>query len=108
MSPSFVSKFRTNNLSFYVGTDNYHPEWTKELIATGGQVSNPSLPHPLSIIGGMLVDFWLFSASDVFLGNPLSTLSWNVCAIRRVAGKECANLPRPDLDACFMYPDECS
>ena len=39
----------------------------------------------------MAVDFWLMCEADIFLPNILSSVDWNVCAIRFGRGKDCFN-----------------
>uniref|UniRef100_A0A7S4FHD8 O-fucosyltransferase family protein n=1 Tax=Eutreptiella gymnastica TaxID=73025 RepID=A0A7S4FHD8_9EUGL len=106
MRPAYVEGFRNGSTDkFYVGTDNYHPAWTQRLLSIGGITYHAKgFGEPISVIADMLLDMWIFVDAEVFLGNPLSTLSYNVCSIRWAAGKSCPNMPRPDnTKHCFVY-----
>eukprot|EP00667_Euglena_gracilis_P008232 EG_transcript_8343 len=91
--------------AFFFGTDNYQPELTQRLVAAGGKqyASNADL-GPL---GPVVVDFWLMVSGAVFLGNPLSSMSWNVCAARWQRGDiaGCPHLPRLAHLPCLPFPD---
>eukprot|EP00996_Jenningsia_fusiforme_P003357 NODE_415_length_2277_cov_25.292639_g381_i0.p1 GENE.NODE_415_length_2277_cov_25.292639_g381_i0~~NODE_415_length_2277_cov_25.292639_g381_i0.p1 ORF type:complete len:712 (+),score=109.01 NODE_415_length_2277_cov_25.292639_g381_i0:27-2138(+) len=106
MNASYINKFRTDpDAPFFLGTDNYYPEVTKRLVSAGAKLyhSNVFTP-PISILGNMLVDFWVMVEAEVFVGNPMSSMTWNACNIRWLRGKTCPNLPQVPRFPCFPYP----
>ena len=55
---------------------------------------------------GMVVEFWLCVGAGVFVGNAMSTVSMNVCAVRRAMDKPCANMDYMMAKyPCFPHPD---
>eukprot|EP00668_Euglena_longa_P001261 GGOE01001491.1.p1 GENE.GGOE01001491.1~~GGOE01001491.1.p1 ORF type:complete len:695 (-),score=131.72 GGOE01001491.1:58-2097(-) len=108
LSPEYVrSQQKEAGLSeglFFFGTDNYQPGLTQRLIDAGGRQYVPLVD--LGTVGPVVVDFWVMVASALFLGNPLSSMSWNVCSVRwqrSTAG--CPHLPRLASLPCLAFPD---
>ena len=114
MPRSFLMQYHPlHNDTFFFGTDNYQPALTQSLETAGGVRYAPRLDPADKAIGSagalvpMVVDFFLMVRSSVFLGNPLSSVSWNVCAVRwhRTVPLPCPTLPQSSAHGCFPFPD---
>jgi hypothetical protein len=56
-------------------------------IVAGATTTPRGVNEKTSQLLAMLVDFWICVGADRFVGNAASTLSRNVCYIRRARGK---------------------
>eukprot|EP00760_Papus_ankaliazontas_P022460 PhM_4_TR18860/c0_g1_i2/m.19086 len=74
----------------------------RSLQSIGGEQYNAQNEEPLAIGGGLgplLRDVALGIDADVFVGNQASTVSVNICAMRKARGKQCVgwvNYVNPD------------
>ena len=109
MDKGYYSRWRNrSHARFYVAHDFQFDR------ATMTRLTNDGATYYYGGIGGderLIIDFWLCVEAGIFLGNAMSTMSLNVCSIRRALGKTCANLdyifklypchPHPDFDKGF-------
>eukprot|EP00668_Euglena_longa_P031589 GGOE01040824.1.p1 GENE.GGOE01040824.1~~GGOE01040824.1.p1 ORF type:complete len:389 (+),score=81.35 GGOE01040824.1:85-1251(+) len=62
--------------AFFVGTDNPQVRLNATYIRYQGRLAS-------SHTGAGVVDFWVMTKATLFLGNPASSMSLNVCNVRR-------------------------
>eukprot|EP00668_Euglena_longa_P002250 GGOE01002597.1.p1 GENE.GGOE01002597.1~~GGOE01002597.1.p1 ORF type:complete len:416 (-),score=76.95 GGOE01002597.1:97-1344(-) len=74
----------------FLATDGQIPEIDRRLMAHGAvQFKSDIYAHHSLFF--MAADFWLMCEADVFCPNILSSVDWNVCAIRMGRGRSCFN-----------------
>jgi hypothetical protein len=74
----------------FLATDEQSPEADRRILDFGG-VSFQSDIYSHHSLFFMAVDFWLMVFADIFIPNILSSVDWNVCAIRFANGRDCFN-----------------
>ena len=102
MPTEYINRFREPGATFLLGTDGDNAALKERLIKEGGLIPRTEgLQEPLKTVADLLLHMWMFVGAKTFLGNPLSTLSSNVCNIRRSLGRPCPNLPTLGTEQCF-------
>eukprot|EP00667_Euglena_gracilis_P012753 EG_transcript_13117 len=81
-----ANNFSTSD-AFFVGTDNPQARLNATYLRYQGRLAS-------SHTGAGVVDFWVMTKAALFLGNPASSMSLNVCNVRRA---------RPNPRPCFNW-----
>eukprot|EP01012_Entosiphon_sulcatum_P066272 TRINITY_DN95424_c0_g1_i1.p1 TRINITY_DN95424_c0_g1~~TRINITY_DN95424_c0_g1_i1.p1 ORF type:complete len:388 (+),score=35.92 TRINITY_DN95424_c0_g1_i1:23-1186(+) len=109
MDPRLVRCFLEDGQPLFVGADRKNRTALRLLQEQlGATVFEP--PEELSGLKHMLVDIFVLREAAVFLGNPLSSFSAVICAMRqsRTGSSACPNMPPPVFGRqhqCAVYPD---
>eukprot|EP00993_Chasmostoma_nieuportense_P001388 NODE_2275_length_1225_cov_77.780510_g2163_i0.p1 GENE.NODE_2275_length_1225_cov_77.780510_g2163_i0~~NODE_2275_length_1225_cov_77.780510_g2163_i0.p1 ORF type:complete len:374 (-),score=70.31 NODE_2275_length_1225_cov_77.780510_g2163_i0:39-1160(-) len=104
MQPQYFRQFWNTSGHYFVAHDHQSPKSRYNLLAADGVIflRSDAIPD----LHALLIEFWLCVDAEVFVGNSFSTMSLNICAVRRARGKPCANMdPIFDKYPCFPHPD---